>query len=140
MSSTHRTRFAVRRSRPGRGFGLFAREAIARGEFLLEYTGRHLPTKEADELDTKYLFEIDKHWTIDGSPRSNTARYINHSCNPNCEADIRDGKILIFSTRPIAAGEELTMDYGEEYFDEFIKPSGCKCDSCGHTTRSLQRV
>ena len=133
MSRSHRTRFVVRRSSPGRGFGLFAREPMGHGEFLLEYTGRHVPTKDADELDTKYLFEIDTYWTVDGSSRSNTARYINHSCDPNCEADIRDGKILIFAMRAIAAGEELTIDYGDEYFDEFIKPYGCKCDVCTRT-------
>lgn len=123
-------RFVVRRSKPGRGMGLFARTPIAEGDFILEYTGRHIPSKEADELDTKYLFEIDSEWTIDGSPRSNTARYINHACSPNCEADIRDGKILIFAVRDIADGAELTIDYGDEYFDEFIKPFGCRCDAC----------
>ena len=141
MKKSATDRFIVRRSHPGKGIGLFAKQRIAEGDFVLEYTGRHMPTKEADELDTKYLFEIDKHWTIDGSPRSNTARYINHSCAPNCEADIQEGKILIFAVRDIEAGEEVTIDYGEEYFDEFIKPFGCRCENCfsvsSRTARAL---
>jgi SET domain-containing protein len=123
-------RFIVRRSKPGRGYGLFARAPMKRGDFILEYTGIRIPTKQADELKTKYLFEIDEHWTVDGSPRTNTARYINHSCKPNCEADVVDGKVVIHAARVIFPGEELTMDYGDEYFDEFIKPYGCQCDSC----------
>ncbi len=111
--------------------GLFVRAPFRTGERVVEYTGKKIPTKVADELDTKYLFEIDEDWTIDGSPRTNTARYINHSCRPNCESDIRGGKIFIFALRNIREGEELTMDYGDEYFDEFIKPFGCRCDFCG---------
>lgn len=123
-------RYKIARAKPGKGFGLFALVPIRKGEFILEYTGTRITTAVADKLPTRYLFEIDEDWTIDGSPRSNTARYINHSCDPNCEADIVDGKILITAAKNILAGEELTFDYGEEYFDEFIKPFGCMCQSC----------
>ncbi|TSC85532.1 MAG: histone-lysine N-methyltransferase [Parcubacteria group bacterium Gr01-1014_8] len=133
------TRFAIRRSKPGLGYGLFATNAIPAGEFVLEYKGRHVPTETADKLKTKYLFEIDSSWTIDGSTRANTARYVNHSCAPNCEADVRDGKVLIFANREIEAGEELTIDYGEEYFKEFIEPHGCKCDRCKHPRLAFWR-
>lgn len=112
------------------GYGLFARVPVSAGDFILEYTGRHVPSKVADAMKSRYLFEIDEHWTVDGSTRSNTARYINHSCDPNTEAEIEDGKILIYATRDIAEGEEVTIDYGEEYFDEFIRPSGCCCGRC----------
>lgn len=124
---------------PGRGLGLFARRPFKKDEFVAEYTGRKISTKEADALTTKYLFEIDDDWTIDGSPRSNIARYMNHSCDPNCESDVVDGKILITALRDIEPGEELTFDYGEEYFDEFIKPFGCKCSKCG-AERSVETV
>lgn len=100
------------------------------GEFVVEYTGRHIPTSYADTLKTRYLFELDDEWTIEGSAKDNLARYINHSCSPNCEAEIRDGRILIYTARTIAAGEELTIDYGDEYFEEFIRPVGCKCERC----------
>jgi SET domain-containing protein len=122
--------FRVARSAPGKGLGLYARRPFTRGEFLLEYTGKKIPTKEADASKSRYLFEIDEFWTIDGSPRTNIARYINHSCAPNCETDVVDGQIFVFAKRGIKEGEELSFDYGDEYFDEFIKPAGCRCVRC----------
>lgn len=123
-------KFAVRKSRPGLGHGLFATALLRRGDFVLEYSGKRIPTARADALKSRYLFEIDRQWTIDGSSRANIARYINHSCEPNCEGDIRDGHVLIHTARDIKRGEELTIDYGAEYFDEFIRPTGCECESC----------
>ncbi len=131
-------RFVVKKSGPGLGQGLFAAEPIRRGDFILEYTGARISTALADSLKTRYLFEIDTLWTIDGSTRRNTARFINHSCDPNCECEIRDGKILIFAIRAIRKGEELTFDYGEEYFDEYIRPVGCKCKKCTRAALSTQ--
>ncbi len=112
------------------GHGLFATRPVRLGEFVIEYTGNKISTKVADELTTRYLFEIDSEWTIDGAERSNIARYVNHSCDPNCEAEIKDNRIFFNAIRDIEKGEEFTIDYGEEYFDEFIKPHGCKCQSC----------
>ena len=60
----------------------------------------------------------------------NKARYLNHSCRPNCETDIVKGKVYIYAKRNIKSGEELTYDYGKEYVDDFIKPYGCKCLKC----------
>lgn len=128
--------YLIRRSKPGKGFGLFAARDIRSGEFICEYTGHKIPTKVADEMSTRYLFEIDKKWTIDGSPRSNIARYINHSCSPNVEAEIDDDdRIMIHAIRDIEKGEEFGIDYGEEYVDEFIKPVGCKCEGCMLTSK-----
>jgi SET domain-containing protein len=124
------SKFKIARSAPGRGCGLYARIPFKKGEFVAEYTGTRISTQRADELKTKYLFEIDARWTIDGSARSNIARYINHSCVPNCETDVIDDKIMIFALKDIAVGDELTFDYGDEYFDEFIRPHGCKCEQC----------
>jgi SET domain-containing protein len=124
-------RFEVRQS-PGMGWGLFAREDIAQGDFILEYTGRKVPTGSADESGSKYLFEIDDEWTVDGVAQHNHARWINHACVPNVEAEVDNGKILIHALRDIHESEELTIDYGEEYFDEFIKPYGCKCGAERH--------
>jgi SET domain-containing protein len=122
--------YAVRRSKTGKGLGLFATARIRRGQRIVEYTGKHITTAEADRLKTRYLFEIDSAWTIDGSARSNIARYINHSCAPNAESELDDSRVFIQALRTIEPGEEITFDYGEEYFDEFIKPHGCLCDSC----------
>ncbi len=132
-------RFAVRRSKPGLGYGLFAAASIREGDFVLEYKGRHIPSAATDTMKTRYLFEVDASWTIDGSSRDNTARYINHSCAPNCEAELKDGKVLIFASRDIEHGEELSIDYGEEYFKEFIEPYGCKCAKCTHPRLAFWR-
>lgn len=120
----------VKRSRPGCGLGLFVDQDIEKKAFVIEYTGNRIRSKVADTLGTKYLFDLENGFTLDGSARSNLARYINHSCGPNVEAELDGNHIYIYALRNIESGEEMTIDYGEEYFDEFIKPYGCKCDSC----------
>ena len=128
-------RFEIRES-PGTGWGLFALQDIGEGDFILEYTGTKVPSKISETSGSKYLFEIDDVWTIDGAPHDNHARWINHACVPNVEAEIdQNNKIMIYALRDIVEGEELTIDYGEEYFDKFIKPVGCKCATCLTTTR-----
>lgn len=116
------------------GLGLFASADIPSGKLLIEYTGTRIPTREAREIDkrraNKYLFEIDNRWTIDGSPRSNLARYVNHSCDPNTEAESNRGRMMFRTVRKIAQGEEITLDYGEEHMELYFGPSGCQCDVC----------
>jgi hypothetical protein len=110
------------------GLGLFAGNDIKRGDFIVEYWGPLLTDEEVDEKGGKYLFTVnDTPWTVDGSGRQNLARYINHSCKPNCEVEIDGKRIFIFAKRRIKTGEELNYDYGEEYFDDMIKPYGCRC-------------
>lgn len=116
----------VRRS--SAGLGLFTSEPIERDGFIIEYVGPILNEKESDERGGKYLFETNKNRFIDGTARSNTARYINHSCRPNCEVEIRRGRVFVYAKRAIKAGEELNYDYGKEYCDEYIKP--CRCAKC----------
>src|SRR5438034_966529 len=74
---------------------------------------------------------------------SNIARYINHSCRPNAEAVISGRRVWIWSRKKIKAGEEITYDYGAEYFEGVIEPIGCQCQKCGRTrsksTRPRQR-
>ena len=118
----------------GVGKGFFASRPYKKGDFIVEYTGVRIPTKEANEHKGRYLFEIDENWTVDGEATTNPARYINHSCDPNTEAEIekgadREGHIMIYAEQDIAGGEELTLDYGDEYFNEFIRPVGCRCGS-----------
>ena len=112
------------------GLGLYAARPITRGAFVIEYTGLLLPNDQADRKGGKYLFRVNSRWTIDGSGRENLSRYINHSCKPNCVAYTRGRKVIIYSRRWIAPGEELTYDYGKEYFDAYIKPRGCLCSAC----------
>jgi SET domain-containing protein len=130
-------RFEVKEGRPGTGKGLFARTPIKKGEFIIEYVGKKIPTKIADTMTSRYLFELNDKWTLDGPPEINLAGYINHCCEPNTEAEIEEDEagedhIMIHAVRDIAAGEELTIDYDQEYFDEFIKPVGCKCGATKH--------
>jgi len=129
----------VQKSRPGLGHGLFASEAIKKGSFIAEYIGKRIPTSYADTLKTRYLFALDDEWTIDGSGSENIARNINHACEPNAEAEIHDDRVYILATKDIAKGEEITIDYGEEYFDEFIRPVGCKCRRCSIQRGDLSR-
>ena len=103
-----------------------------KGEFVIEYTGVKIPTKEANEHRGRYLFELDEKWTIDGEPSNSPARYINHSCEPNAEARIKSEHINIYAIEDIPASEEITIDYGEEYYNDFIKPIGCKCAAAKH--------
>jgi SET domain-containing protein len=112
------------------GLGLYTVQRIPKGRRIIEYTGPVINSEERDKKGGKYLFEIDEKWAIDGSPRSNVARYINHSCRPNAEAFVSGRRVWIWSKRAIEAGEEITIDYGREYVEEHIKPKGCKCPEC----------
>ncbi len=129
----------VKLSIQGSGKGLFATRDFAAGEMVAEYTGKRITTTVADTLKTRYLFEVDKKWTIDGATLSNRARWINHACMPNCESDIRDGRIFIHTLHPVFSGEEFTFDYGEEYFKEFLGPEKCLCVSCIEKRSTAQR-
>ncbi|MDB5188200.1 MAG: nuclear protein [Candidatus Kaiserbacteria bacterium] len=135
MSSKNKLsdKFEVKRSAPGAGLGLFTLVPFKKGDFVIEYTGDKIPTPQANKLSTRYLFEIDEKWTIDGSKRGNLARYINHSCDPNCETEIDEkDRIIIHAIKNIKAGDELGYDYGEEYFDQFLKDAGCRCKAKKH--------
>ena len=125
-------KFRVGRSRTG--LGLFATEAIRKRALVVEYTGRRIPTVKAQEIESrranKYMFEINSRWTIDGSSRRNMARYVNHSCEPNAEAELVRGRMMFRAIEPIAAGDEITIDYGEEYVELYFARSGCKCAGC----------
>jgi SET domain-containing protein len=134
--SSSRRRFRVGRSKSG--LGLFALKPIKRGNFIAYYSGRLISNKEADELWTKYLFEVNNRWTVDGSNRRNVARYINHSCRPNAETDVKKHKIIITAIRTIHPGDEITYNYGRNYFNAFIKPHGCRCMAC-HQKPAVKR-
>lgn len=119
---------AVKKARAGRG--LFAREDIPKGVCISEYVGRTLSKEEEYTSRSRYLFEVTKNKTIDGWDKRNIARYINHSCKPNCEVEIHKKRVFVLSKRKIKAGEELGYNYGKSYFDSFIKPIGCRCPKC----------
>lgn len=116
--------------RSSAGLGLFAGEDIKKGTCIIEYVGRQIKGQEEYTSNSKYLFEVNARMTIDGRDRSNTARYINHSCRPNCETETYKRRVYIFAYKNIKEGEELTYDYGKEYWTEHIKPIGCRCEKC----------
>ena len=123
--------FRLGRSRTG--LGLFAILPIKKRARLAEYKGPRLKLKEAEAAErrgNRYLFEVNSRWTIDGKARSNIARYFNHSCNPNTDVTIRQGRVFIYTLRPIKPGEELTYDYGRDYLKNVIGLSRCQCPRC----------
>jgi len=131
--------------RSSAGLGLYAGEDIPKGVCVIEYVGRVISGEEEYTSNSKYLFEVSKKVTIDGRDRSNTARYINHSCLPNCEIEIRKGRVFVMSRRNIKAGEELGYDYGKEYWNTHIKPHGCRCVKCttkrtGTTAKTTNKI
>lgn len=124
------SKFKLRVARGLSGKGVFALEEIPKGKRIIEYIGRSVPLEKQESVTGRYLFTTGKNKMIDGNIKENTARFINHSCRPNCEARGPSGKVFIYSIKKIKAGEELAYDYGEEYFDQYIKPFGCKCRKC----------
>jgi hypothetical protein len=116
------------------GLGLFAIRPIKKGTKIIRYFGPLLDCrkKRDDAIENKYLFELNGRWTIDGSVRKNVARYINHSCKPNAESDVkpRKRKVFIRAIKNIEPGEEINYDYGTDYFKAYLKPIGCKCVAC----------
>lgn len=122
--------FKLRVGKSETGKGLFAVDPIPKGSCIIEYTGDIVNEKDQYTNRSRYLFWVDKNVMINGNVPSNKARYINHSCRPNCEADGPKGKIFIFAIKNIKVGEELNYHYGKEYFDKYLKPNGCRCNKC----------
>ena len=127
--------------------GLFAKTDIKKGEKVIEYKGRkftHKQVEEDDRFDNSkaiYLFTLNEHYVLDGDTKTNIAKYINHSCDPNCEVDIIKGKIWIIAIKDIKKGDELSYDYGFGYDADF-RQFPCKCGSkncCGYIVRDDQR-
>lgn len=123
------------------GNGVFAVQDLAEGETLIEYKGEVISWKEAlrrhphdpTQPNHTFYFHIDDGRVIDGNVKGNDARWINHSCEPNCEADEVDGRVYIKALRNIAAGEELNYDYGliidEPYTPKLLSEFPCWCGS-----------
>lgn len=135
------------RSSATQGLGAFARRRIPAGTRLIEYVGQRLTPEQADakyddedgERHHTYLFAIDDDVVIDAAVDGNEARFINHSCDPNCDAVIEDGRIWIETIRDVPAGEELAYDYAyvlEERHSPAVKrryPCHCGSANCRGT-------
>ncbi len=130
MKSKNETK-DYRVGRANAGLGLFANRDFKKDEFIIEYTGEPLTHEQSDKKGGRYLFTLNDKIVLDGTGREHTARYINHSCEPNIEAVIEDEEqIMFYALRDIKKGEEFTFDYGEEYVNDIIKKEGCLCDKC----------
>jgi uncharacterized protein len=129
-----RRRIIVRRSKI-HGRGVFAASFIPKGTRIIEYKGRRMPEKEADEKygDDKsphtFLFLLDNAIVIDANYNGNSARWINHSCKPNCEANEEEGRMYIDALRDIRTGEELSYDYNL-VLEERHTPAQKKLHAC----------
>ncbi|KAI8469787.1 MAG: hypothetical protein J3K34DRAFT_385686 [Monoraphidium minutum] len=130
---------------PVHAWGLFAAEAINPGDFVIQYTGVQIrgvlcdlreQYYEARGQDSSYLFRIDDHWALDATVRGGLARFINHSCDPNCFTRVYAGpggtkRIGIFGLRRVEAGEELSYDYKFDFEGEERKvPCCCGAKNC----------
>jgi SET domain-containing protein len=114
---------AIKRT-SNRGLGLFATRPYKTGEYITEYFGKPVPAEIAERSRSRYMFAVTSKTAIDGSDRANIARYINHSCKANVIAS-GSKRLWIHALRRIKAGEELTLDYGEDYLRYFMPV--CKC-------------
>ena len=114
--------------------GLYASQDIKDGKKIIEYKGKIITKKKVEEepkFDNDkaiYLFNLNKRYDLDGDFKYNTARLINHSCNPNCEVAGVGLKVWVYAIRDIKKGEELSYDYGFGY-DEYYKDFPCRCGS-----------
>ena len=112
--------------------GLYAAKNIKSGRKIINYKGKIITVKETeknkkfDNDKAIYLFNLNNKYDLDGDFEYNTARLINHSCNPNCEVEGKGLKLWIFALRDIKKGEELSYDYGFGY-DKDYKQFVCKC-------------
>jgi SET domain-containing protein len=147
-----RRRIQIRRSGV-HGKGVFALQDIAEGEDLIEYLGEVISWAEAERRhphdpqnpNHTFYFHIDEDHVIDGLHGGNASRWINHSCAPNCEADQQGSRVFIRALRSIAAGEELSFDYGliidERYTAKLKAEYACWCgaDECRGTMLAPKR-
>lgn len=113
--------------------GLFAKVAIPAGTRIVQYVGERISKAESlirCERENVYIFALNDEFDVDGSAPENLARFANHSCAPNAESELSNGEIWIVALRDIAAGEEITYNYGydlEEYRDY---PCRCGAVNC----------
>ncbi len=132
----------VTRSSKIAGRGAFATRPIRKGERLIEYLGERISHAEADSRyddasmsdHHTFLFTVSRQTVIDARVGGNEARFINHSCDPNCQAVIDGSRVFIEASRSIALGEELAYDYGylrdgTETADDEFRVYGCRCGS-----------
>jgi len=126
------TELLVFKASPIHGLGGFAKADIGQGTRIIEYLGERISKSESVrrcEQNNEYVFTLNAEQDLDGNVVWNPARFLNHSCTPNCEAELEDEHIWIMATRDIRAGEEITFNYGYDLVDYRDYP--CRCGSPG---------
>ena len=120
----------VRRQSKVHGYGVFARESINKNKRIIDYDGELIDHKESLKRETRYLkqgciwcFTVNRRWVRDANVGGNLARFINHSCRPNCYSQVIGRTIWIRAARKIEPGEELTYDY----YTDGEKTIPCRC-------------
>jgi SET domain-containing protein len=141
-------RIVVRRSSI-HGKGVFATTYIPAGTRLIEYKGERISDEDSEYLYTEtthtFLFMLENNEVIDGSRKGNNARWINHSCEPNCEASEEDGRVFIDALSNLEAGDEITIDYNlylEARYTAALKRQyacGCGTEQCRGTLLASKR-
>ena len=132
-SSIAETSHVAFASSPIHGLGGFAKQNLQSGSPVIEYVGEKIAKAESVrrcEANNAYIFSLDDQHDLDGSVDWNLARFINHSCAPNCEAEVREGRIWLVAARDIRAGEELTFNYGFDLEDYRNYPCRCGAPDC----------
>ena len=115
------------------GMGGFAAKLVPRGARVIEYVGEKISKAESlnrCEASNEYIFTLDEEFDLDGNVTWNPARFINHSCAPNCEAVLEAGRIWIVALCDIKAGEELSFNYGYDLVDYREHPCLCGAPNC----------
>ena len=116
------------RPSPIHGLGGFAKISIPAGGRVIEYRGEQIDKEQSLERcarNNQCIFYLDEHWNLDGNVEWNPARFLNHSCSPNCDAERIEGRIWIVSRRVVGPGEEITFNYG--YTLEEYREHPCRC-------------
>lgn len=127
------TEFVEFRESPIQGTGCFARVDLPAGTRLLEYVGERIDKRESlarCERGERYIFDMDVEWDLDGNVEWNPARFLNHSCAPNCEAEQIDDRIWISTILPVSGGDELTFNYGYDLSEYREHPCRCGAKDC----------
>ena len=115
------------------GMGGYARRAIGKGTRIIEYVGKRISKAESNtqcEGDNVYIFTLDDEFDLDGNVEWNPARFINHSCAPNCEAEWDEDRLWIVALRDIESEEELSFNYGYDLEDYREHPCLCGTSEC----------
>jgi uncharacterized protein len=127
------TDWLIFKQSPIHGLGGFAKMAIPSGTRVIEYVGEKITKQESlrrCEANNRYIFALNEQDDLDGNFNWNPARYINHSCSPNCEVEWDGSHIWIVAKRDLKAGEEVTFNYGYDLVDYREYPCACGVPDC----------